>query len=75
MCCFIPFPLCNAVMPSTPIGEPGRIHSPAGEVANSFQVKYSSIDVNSHANSLLCYLAVGLLPPISIGTTTFVGLK
>jgi acyl-ACP thioesterase len=41
------------VMPeSTPIGEPGRIHSPAGEVANSFRVKYSNIDVNNHANSL-----------------------
>jgi len=37
---------------STPIGEPGRIANVAGEVANSFQVKYSDIDINSHANSL-----------------------
>lgn len=37
---------------STPIGEPGRMHSIEGEVANSFRVKYSNIDVNNHANSL-----------------------
>lgn len=37
---------------STPIGEPGRIPSVSGEVANSFRVKYSDIDVNNHANSL-----------------------
>lgn len=37
---------------STPIGEPGRIPNVSGEVANSFLVKYSDIDVNNHANSL-----------------------
>lgn len=36
----------------TPIGEPGRLSSVTGEVANSFEVKYSDIDINSHANSL-----------------------
>ena len=36
----------------TPIGEPGRIPNVAGEVATSFRVKYSDIDVNNHANSL-----------------------
>jgi medium-chain acyl-[acyl-carrier-protein] hydrolase len=40
------------VQESTPIGEPGRIPSQSGEVANSFRVKYSDIDVNNHANSL-----------------------
>ena len=43
----------NFVFPeSTPIGEPGRIATVSGEVANRFQVKYSDIDVNNHANSL-----------------------
>ena len=37
---------------STPIGEPGRIPHVAGEASNTFQVKYSDIDVNNHANSL-----------------------
>ena len=37
---------------STPIGEPGRIANVEGEVANSFLVKYTDIDINSHANSL-----------------------
>lgn len=37
---------------STPLGEPGRIPNVSGEVANSFRVKYSDIDVNNHANSL-----------------------
>ncbi len=37
---------------STPIGEPGRIPNVEGVVANSFQVKYSDIDINTHANSL-----------------------
>lgn len=37
---------------STPIGEPGRIDHIEGEVSNQFQVKYSDIDINSHANSL-----------------------
>ena len=37
---------------STPIGEPERIGSTEGEIANSFTVRYSKIDVNNHANSL-----------------------
>ena len=37
---------------STPIGEPDRIISTEGEIANSFTVRYSKIDVNNHANSL-----------------------
>ncbi len=37
---------------STPIGEPTRIPNAKGEVANTFTVKYSDIDVNGHANSL-----------------------
>lgn len=41
------------VVPETiPIGEPGRIPNVNGEVANTFEVKYSDIDINSHANSL-----------------------
>src|SRR5690554_1771875 len=36
----------------TPIGEPGRIPGAMGEVANTFTVKYSDIDINTHANSL-----------------------
>ncbi|QRX63455.1 hypothetical protein JS578_11420 [Dysgonomonadaceae bacterium zrk40] len=40
------------VKESTPIGEPGRIPNVTGEEANHFQVKYSDIDINSHANSL-----------------------
>ena len=36
----------------TPIGEPGRLPGVTGEVANSFEVKYSDIDINSHTNSL-----------------------
>ncbi|HHT34304.1 MAG: acyl-ACP thioesterase domain-containing protein [Proteiniphilum sp.] len=40
------------VTESTPIGEPGRILNVTGVVANSFQVKYSDIDINSHTNSL-----------------------
>ena len=37
---------------STPIGEPERIKSTEGDIANSFTVRYSKIDVNNHANSL-----------------------
>ncbi len=37
---------------STPIGEPERIPNVEGEIANSFTVRYSKIDVNNHANSL-----------------------
>lgn len=37
---------------STPIGEPARVPSAKGEVANCFEVKYSEIDVNGHVNSL-----------------------
>lgn len=40
------------VAESTPIGEPGRLPNVRGEVANTFAVKYSDIDINSHANSL-----------------------
>lgn len=41
------------VVPETiPIGEPGRIPNVNGEVTNTFEVKYSDIDINSHANSL-----------------------
>jgi len=36
----------------TPLGEPGRIPHVEGDVANTFEVKYSDIDINSHANSL-----------------------
>lgn len=37
---------------STPIGVPGRIPNASGDVANTFTIKYSDIDVNGHANSL-----------------------
>ena len=37
---------------STPIGEPRRIPNIEGDIANSFTVRYSKIDVNNHANSL-----------------------
>ena len=37
---------------SIPIGEPERIKSIEGEVANQFRVKYSDIDVNGHTNTL-----------------------
>lgn len=37
---------------STPIGEPERILNTDGDIANSFTVRYSKIDVNNHANSL-----------------------
>lgn len=36
---------------STPVGEPARITNVEGEIANSFTVKYSDIDVNGHANT------------------------
>ncbi|SRR5690554_1538017 len=37
---------------TTPIGEPDRLPVTEGEIANSFTVRYSKIDVNNHANSL-----------------------
>lgn len=37
---------------STPIGEPEHLPSVNGQIANSFTVRYSKIDVNKHANSL-----------------------
>ncbi|MDR0334242.1 MAG: hypothetical protein LBI15_12380 [Dysgonamonadaceae bacterium] len=37
---------------STPLGEPTRIPEVKGVVANTFDVKYSHLDVNKHANSL-----------------------
>ncbi|MEA4916126.1 acyl-[acyl-carrier-protein] thioesterase [Proteiniphilum sp.] len=37
---------------SIPVDEPARIANVEGEVANSFTVKYSDIDVNTHTNSL-----------------------
>lgn len=37
---------------STPIGKPVRIPNSNGEVANTFTVKYSDIDINGHANTL-----------------------
>lgn len=37
---------------STPIGDPEHLTSVAGEIVNSFTVRYSKIDVNNHANSL-----------------------
>ncbi|MDR2817022.1 MAG: hypothetical protein LBB62_10030 [Proteiniphilum sp.] len=37
---------------SVPVDEPARIANVEGEIANSFTVKYSDIDVNGHANSL-----------------------
>src|SRR5690554_6368655 len=36
----------------TPIGAPDRIPGAMGEVADTLTVKYSDIDVNTHANSL-----------------------
>lgn len=36
---------------NTPIGAPARIANVKGEVANRFEIKYSHIDVNCHANS------------------------
>lgn len=48
----IPYMQKFVVPESTPIGEPGRMHSVEGEVDNSFRVKYSNINVNNHANSL-----------------------
>lgn len=35
-----------------PVEEPGRIANVEGEIANTFTVKYSEIDVNGHTNSL-----------------------
>ena len=37
---------------TTPLGEAPRIPDVNGEVANTFSVKYSSLDMNKHANSL-----------------------
>lgn len=37
---------------TTPLGEAARIPDVKGEVANTFSVKYSCLDVNRHANSL-----------------------
>lgn len=37
---------------TTPIGVPSRIPNVQGNVANSFSVKYSDLDINRHANSL-----------------------
>ena len=37
---------------TTPIGDAPRIPDVNGEVANTFSVKYSNLDVNKHANSL-----------------------
>jgi len=48
----LPTMLHFVIPESTPIGEPGRIPNVSGEVANTFKVKYSDIDVNNHANSL-----------------------
>lgn len=36
----------------TPVGVPVRILPIRGEIANTFRVKYSDIDINTHANSL-----------------------
>lgn len=48
----LPKLLRHVVNESTPIGEPGRIPSIEGEVANRFEVKYSDIDINCHTNTL-----------------------
>ena len=37
---------------TTPLGEAPRIPDVNGEIANTFKVKYSNLDVNKHANSL-----------------------
>lgn len=37
---------------TTPVGVPSKISFVNGEVANTFKVKYSDIDVNAHANTL-----------------------
>lgn len=40
------------VYETTPLGEPEHLSGVEGEIANSFTVRYSKIDVNNHANSL-----------------------